>query len=235
MRLVSALAAVVVVLALSGVAQAQPNGSISGATTDASWARGRAQFKVTYADCGLDGGRGCSWSAAAYLIPPDEFCRRFDPFAIPAPRWLAWASGGQGVNASVSEEVEFTMFGVSGQRLCLFVFDRVTKSYWIGTSDFVVGTLPPPPAPAAPTPRSTPSALTAASAKVAALKGLQAKYAKTWRASKGRKVTCAAPKKGKSACRVRFRVGKVRYTGTVVVSGDNAKPKTTFRITKRRA
>lgn len=234
MRPVSVLASVVVVLALSGVAQAQPIGSISGAITDASWSRGHVEFSATYADCGADGGRGCSWSAAAYVIRPDDSCRSSDPFAIPSPSHLAWLSASQSFNATVSAEVSFSMLGISDQRLCLFVFDRVTKSYWVGAADFTIGTPPPPPT--TPMAAGTPVAfaLTAATAKATTTKALAAKYGKLWSTSRGRSVSCAKPGAGRSQRRVRFRAGKVRYAGTVVVTGDGTNAKPTLHIRKQR-
>ncbi len=234
MRLVGPLA-VVVVLALSGVAQAQPIGSIAGAKTDASWSRGHAQFSATYGDCGTDGGRGCSWSAAAYVIGSDDSCRTSDPFWIPPPSHLAWLSASQSLNATVSAEADFSMLGLPGERLCLFVFDRVTKSYWVGAADFTIGPLPPPPA--TPVAAETPVALalTATTATTAASKALGAKYATAWRTGRSRKISCSKPRAGLSRCRVQFRAGKLRYTGVVIVTGDGTTAKTTLQIRKRRA
>jgi len=227
-------AVVVVVLALSGVAQAQPTGSISGAVTDASWSRGYAEFSATYLDCGQDGGEGCSWSAAAYLVHAGDSCRKSDPFAIPAPKNLAWLSASQSFNATINGAVWITMVGVADQRLCLFVFDRVTKSYWVGDETFTVGTPPPPPATPVAAAPTVPLALTAATAKTVATKAVAAKFSKQWRTAKGRRIACAKPAKRQSRCIVRFRAGNVRYSGTVLVVGDANTTKTTLRVSKRR-
>jgi hypothetical protein len=227
-------AVVVVVLALSGVAQAQPTGSISGAVTDVAWARGYAELSATYLDCGLDGASGCAWAAAAYLIRGDDSCRRNDPFSIPSPRNLVWLSAGQSYNATVKAGVWLTMLGIADQRLCLFVFDRVTKSYWVGYGEFAIGDPPPPPATPVAAAAPVALALTAASAKTVATKALAAKYAKLWRTAKGRRVSCAKPAKRRSRCTVRFTIGKVRYSGTVTVVGDANSAKTTVQVRKRR-
>lgn len=227
-------AVVVVVLALSGVAQAQPVGSISGAVTDASWSRGYAEFSATYLDCGQDGAKGCAWSAAAYLVRAEDSCRASDPFSIPAPKNLAWLSASQSFNATVKGAVWLTMLSVADQRLCLFVFDRVTKSYWLGDGLFTVGTPPPPPATPVAAAPVVPLALTAASAKTVATKAVAAKFAKQWRSAKGRKIACAKPAKRRSRCTVQFRAGKVRYSGTVIVVGDANTAKTTVQVRKRR-
>jgi hypothetical protein len=227
-------AVVVVVLALSGVAQAQPTGSISGAVTDAAWSRGYAEISATYLDCGLDGASGCAWAAAAYLIRGDDSCRHNDPFSIPPPRNLVWLSAGQSYNATVKASVWIGMLGIADQRLCLFVFDRVTKSYWVGYGEFAIGDPPPPPATPVAAAAPVALALTAATAKTVATKALAAKYAKVWRSAKGRKISCAKPAKGRSRCKVQFRVGKVRYSGTVTVAGDAGSAKATLLVHKRR-
>jgi hypothetical protein len=227
------LAVVVVVLALSGVAQAQPTGSISGAVTDASWDRGFAKFSATYLDCEQDGAKGCAWTAAAYVIRGDESCRGSDPFAIPAPVHLAWLSASQSFNATVVGEVGFAMLGLADQQLCLFVFDRVTKSYWVGEATFAIGPLPPPPATPVAAAAPVALALTASSAKTVATKALAAKFAKTWRGAKGRRVACAKPAKARTRCTVSFRFGRFRYAGSVTVTGDQGSAKTTVQVRRR--
>jgi hypothetical protein len=141
-----ALIAVLVGLLSPALAQASPVAQITRATTNPEATLGSFAGSVTYDGSGCPGDEGttCPWIAVltvqpAAITPPLFPCAADNWRYEGSPSVLvAWASGGQSVNGTVSFDAQTfpILSGVEYQRLCLYLaYTGLAPNYTCAESD----------------------------------------------------------------------------------------------------
>lgn len=116
----AALIGAIVALALSSAAIAS-TGSITKASTDATWNQGEFAGSVTSDICGTKVPQAaCKWSGLAFAEPNTYSCNGADAWVGDPNIRGTWASPQQTVDGTASFDRTINLGGVYGQHACLF-------------------------------------------------------------------------------------------------------------------